>query len=173
MTDPREALIVELDRVRHGAGEVAADTPVLRSPSCGDEVRMAVTLTGGAGGAGGAGGTVDGTIADVTIADVTWRGRGCTVSMASASALAALASGRSRAELAALAVSFGELVRDRDVDPAFDPLDPGDALRYDERLGDAVAFAGIGRLPLRAGCATLPWEALSEALSAALDAALE
>ncbi|MFP7761082.1 iron-sulfur cluster assembly scaffold protein [Marisediminicola sp. LYQ85] len=167
MTDPREALIVELDRVRHGAGEVAADTPVLRSPSCGDEVRMAVTLTGGTGG------TVDGTIAGVTIADVTWHGRGCTVSMASASALAALAPGRSPAELAALAVAFGDLVRDRDVDPAFDPLDPGDALRYDERLGDAVAFAGIGRLPLRAGCATLAWEALSEALSEALDAALE
>ena len=35
----------------------------------------------------------------------------------------------------------------------------------DPELGDLEAFAGIGRYPLRAGCASLAWRATLDALT--------
>lgn len=136
---------MDLDHSRFGFGAVDSDAATLRSPTCGDEVSISVTREGD------------------TVTSLVWRGHGCTISMASAAALAAIAPGNTDSELAALAEEFGELVR-RPV-----PVDSGDGdgdLEFEDaaRLGDAIAFAGIARLPLRVGCATLAWEALARAL---------
>lgn len=140
MSDPREQLILELDRARHGAAAVGPDAVLVRSPTCGDEVRIEVD------------------VADGMITAVGWAGRGCTVSMASTSALAVLAPGLQVAGFASLHETFRRVVRGPILDPfAFDG----------HPLGDALAFAGIGRLPLRAGCADLAWAALAEALEIA------
>lgn len=134
MTDPREPLITGLDRARHGFGGVGSDAVHLRSPTCGDEVRIEAEVSGG------------------VITGVRWTGHGCTVSMASASALATVIPGSAVDGFDPLHAEFTGVVRGTVLDPfAVD----------DERLGDAVAFAGIGRLPLRAGCADLAWQALS------------
>lgn len=133
----REQLIIDLDRSRSGAGDVGDDAVTLTSPTCGDQVSVEVEHDGG------------------VIRSLTWCGHGCTVSMASASALAAIVAGMTLDEFAASKAEFGELVRG--------PSLPDDELD-DHPLGDAVAFAGIGHLPLRAGCATLAWEATAEAL---------
>jgi nitrogen fixation NifU-like protein len=140
VTDPREQLILELDRARHGQGEVGAEAVLVRSPTCGDEVRLAVTVEAG------------------VITALRWTGRGCTVSMASASVLASLAVGMPVGELGALHGEFRDVVRG----PVLDPLESDD-----HRLGDAMAFAGIGRLPLRAGCADLAWRGLERAVGPA------
>ena len=69
----------------------------------------------------------------------SWQGNGCTVSMAAASALGALT------------VQEFEAVSDdylASIAPGGTPVD-----------GDLGAFAGIGRFPLRARCATLAWRA--------------
>lgn len=74
----------------------------------------------------------------------TWQGNGCTVSMAAASALGATT------------VEDFELLVDAylaSVAPDGEPVD-----------GDLEAFAGIGRFPLRARCATLAWRAARTAL---------
>ena len=77
----------------------------------------------------------------------SWQGNGCTVSMAAASALGAT----SVETFAAIADDYLASVL-----PDGRPVD-----------GDLEAFAGIGRFPLRARCATLAWRAAQTALAAA------
>jgi len=74
----------------------------------------------------------------------SWQGNGCTVSMAAASAL-----GQTSRERFATVID-GYLAS---VAPGGRPVD-----------GDLAAFAGIGRFPLRARCATLAWRAAQAAL---------
>ncbi len=137
MTDPRAELIVDLDRRRTGFGTVGDSAVRLTSPTCGDEVTIDVDHDG------------------AVIHSLSWRGHGCTVSMASASALAGLAPGLGLDEFAARTEEFGRLLRAQP---------PGD-VDLDHPLGEAAAFAGIGRLPLRAGCAMLAWEATALAIA--------
>lgn len=78
--------------------------------------------------------------------EVTWDGHGCTVSMAASAALCNLpltATPAFRAEFEQYVASVG-----------------GDGVLG----GDLEAFAGIGRFPLRAQCATLAWRALARAI---------
>lgn len=78
---------------------------------------------------------------------ISWHGHGCTVSMAATAALAGLAPLDVPA-FGTLHVSYAASVHGG---PALD--------------GDLEAFAGIGRFPLRAQCATLAWRALASALA--------
>jgi len=75
----------------------------------------------------------------------SWQGNGCTVSMAAASALGAT----SRDEFAAV------------IDSYLASVAPGGVAVE----GDLEAFAGIGRFPLRAKCATLAWRAAQRAMA--------
>jgi nitrogen fixation NifU-like protein len=84
------------------------------------------------------------------IADLRWEGHGCVVSTAAASALGTTAPG--------LAVADFRTVTDR----YLATLEAGGTPHPD--LGDLEAFAGIGRYPLRAGCASLAWRAALDAL---------
>ncbi|CAN5246566.1 hypothetical protein BH11ACT4_BH11ACT4_15280 [soil metagenome] len=79
----------------------------------------------------------------VTADGFTWQGNGCTVSMAAASALGETSRER-----------FDEVIQAylASVLPGGEPVD-----------GDLEAFAGIGRFPLRARCATLAWRAAQRA----------
>lgn len=82
---------------------------------------------------------------------VRWVGHGCTVSTAASAALASAAEGLDADAFRALADRYlATLDADAEADPA---------------LGDLEAFAGIGRYPLRAGCASLAWRAALDALS--------
>jgi nitrogen fixation NifU-like protein len=76
----------------------------------------------------------------------SWQGNGCTVSMAAASALALLTVEQFRS----LRESYLASVL------------PGGAPVENDEL---AAFAGIGRFPLRARCATLAWSAAGAALA--------
>jgi nitrogen fixation protein NifU and related proteins len=88
---------------------------------------------------------------DTRIADLRWVGHGCVVSTAAASALSATASSLVLDEFRALAERY-LVTLDADALP-------------DPELGDLEAFAGIGRYPLRAGCASLAWRAALEAVA--------
>ena len=81
----------------------------------------------------------------VTADGFTWQGNGCTVSMAAASALGDTS--RERFDLVIDAYLGSVLLGGAPVD------------------GDLEAFAGIGRFPLRARCATLAWRAAAIALN--------
>ena len=84
------------------------------------------------------------------IAALRWDGHGCVVSTAAASALSAAAPGLTVDGFRGLADRYLATLDDGA------PADP--------TLGDLEAFAGIGRYPLRAGCASLAWRAALDAL---------
>lgn len=132
----RAALIEQLARSRHGHG--LADAPA------GPEAHRRSPSCGDEF-------TVRLAIADGAIRELHWDGHGCVVSTAAAVMLSQLAAGTAAAEFPALAARYLATVQ---ADGVPDP-----------ELGDAEAFAGIGRYPLRAGCASLAWRAALDALS--------
>ena len=91
-------------------------------------------------------------LADGRIADVSARARGCSIAVASGSVMTELVLGASLPEARALAEALAQVVRGA---PTRGELDP--------RLR---AFGRVAELPSRQRCATLAWEALTEALGA-------
>ncbi len=87
------------------------------------------------------------------VASVSARARGCSIAVAAASVMTELVGGEDAAASARLAELLERIV-------AGEPVPRG----TDERLR---AFAGVAPHRSRHRCATLPWEALAEALVAA------
>ena len=139
----RRQLIEELHRARHGFGLAASFDAEARelSRTCGDEITVRLAL------------------ADGVVTAFSWEGHGCTVSMASASALAELAPGMPVAGVVALAEAFFASLAPDGGAHVGTPVDPPGV-----SLGASEAFAGIGRYPLRAGCASLAWRAALAAI---------
>lgn len=141
MTEPvlaepeRAALIEQLARTRHGAGLEGA-------PGVEAELRSPVC---------GDRFTVRVAVDDGVVSGIRWDGHGCVVSTAAASVLADLAPGTPVEAFQALLERYSAT------------LEAGAA--PDPALGDAEVFAGIGRYPLRAGCAALAWRAADAALA--------
>ncbi|HEV7956935.1 MAG TPA: SUF system NifU family Fe-S cluster assembly protein [Marisediminicola sp.] len=103
-----------------------------RNPTCGDEITLQVALEPGTD----------------RIASFGWQGRGCSISMASASVLSELAPGLTMPELQSRVDAFREMLRSRGVG------EPDE-----EILGDAVAFQGVAKYVMRIKCAMLAWVA--------------
>lgn len=141
MSDPLaglyQELILEHAKRREGEGliEPYDAERFLKNPTCGDEIRLRVRLEDG------------------RIAALGWEGQGCSISQASASVLAEEAPGLALADARERIEALRELLRSR-----------GAAEPDEQLLGDAVAFAGVARFPMRVKCAMLAWVALEEAL---------
>ncbi|GAA3595398.1 Fe-S cluster assembly sulfur transfer protein SufU [Agrococcus terreus] len=141
MSDPLaglyQELILEHAKRREGEGliEPYDAERFLKNPTCGDEIRLRVRLEDG------------------RIAALGWEGQGCSISQASASVLAEEAPGLAVADARVRIEALRELLRSR-----------GAAEPDEQLLGDAVAFAGVARFPMRVKCAMLAWVALEEAL---------
>ncbi len=80
---------------------------------------------------------------------VTFDGKGCAISMASASMLTEVLEGKTVAEVEAWIHNFRMLIRDGH---------PPEGVN----MGDMEALAGISKLPVRVKCATLPWTTIEE-----------
>jgi len=148
MADPLaglyQELILEHAKLRSGEGELAPFDAErhLKNPTCGDEVTVRVRLAGEG---------------DETRVDALgWVGQGCSISQASASVLAEQAPGLTVAAVRERIGAMRELLRSRGA------VEPDEEL-----LGDAVAFAGVAKFPMRVKCAMLAWVALEEALDEA------
>lgn len=85
------------------------------------------------------------------IAEVSFDGRGCSISLAAASMVTTLVRGRAVSEVADLRHAFAQ------------GLAP-DGPDLPKEVGDLRALAGVRRFPSRVRCALLPFEALEEAL---------
>ncbi len=103
----------------------------LNNPLCGDQV------------------TVYAALRDGRVDEVTFTGRGCSISQASASMLAERLEGKSCEEAKAEIEAFLEMMRTEE----------------NEELGDLVALKGIIQTPNRIRCATLAWDALKRGLT--------
>jgi len=87
------------------------------------------------------------------IADVSFEGRGCAISVASASLMTEMLKGRSVKEAEDLMGGFLHLVKGENAD---------DLIEDDrERL---EVMAGVSAFPMRVKCATLAWHAMKAAL---------
>jgi nitrogen fixation protein NifU and related proteins len=89
-------------------------------------------------------------IANGLIEEAAFQGFGCAIAIASASLMTENVKGRTLADVQALFERFRRLI----AAPAGAPIDD---------LGSLSALAGVRRFPMRAKCATLPWEALRAA----------
>ena len=106
----------------------------MRNPLCGDEIDLQVTF---------AGDSVD---------DLRFSGRGCSISLASASMMTQIVKGKSTAEVDDIRNRFRQLML-------------GDqTAANDARLGSLRAFSGVSRFPARVKCALLAWNALDTVL---------
>lgn len=137
-----QELILEHAKRREGEGliEPFDAERFLRNPTCGDEIRLRVRLEGDAEGR--------------RVDALGWVGQGCAISQASASVLAEQAPGVTVAHARERIEAMRALLRSRG------PAEPDEEL-----LGDAVAFAGVAKFPMRVKCAMLAWVALEEALT--------
>jgi nitrogen fixation NifU-like protein len=90
---------------------------------------------------------------DGRIQDVSFEGRGCAISQASASLMTEMVKGRSIAEAEKLMGGFVDLVKGEDANG----LAPDDRERLD-------VMAGVSAFPMRVKCATLAWHTMKSAL---------
>jgi nitrogen fixation NifU-like protein len=111
------------------------------NPSCGDELTLRVRLAGD------------------RIADVSYEGDGCSISQASTSVMADLVIGRDVTDSMRLSDEFTAMLEGQ-----------GKVVPDEDRLEDAVAFAGVSQFPARVKCAMLSWSSLRDALARALAA---
>jgi nitrogen fixation protein NifU and related proteins len=152
LADLYQQLILDHAREQHGHG--LRDTPAGMlagqsrqvNPLCGDEVTLRVAVRG------------DGSAEAMVVEDVSWVGEGCSISQAATSVLHDLVVGLTVAQTEERLTGYREMIRSR-----------GQAVPDEELLGDAVAFAGVGRHANRVKCAMLGWTALEAALQQVLN----
>ncbi len=116
-----------------GAVEHAVLKKHLHNPTCGDDVEVQVDLD-----------------QDGRIRDVKWNGRGCSISMASASMMSVALKGKTLAEAQELMQSFYRMIQ-------------GEEGNY-KALGELQALSGVSKFPVRIKCATLAWHCLEEGI---------
>lgn len=107
----------------------------LHNPLCGDQISLTVKFSGD------------------TIGEIAFTGHGCSISQATASIMAELLRGKSKAEASRLSKLFRSMIKSET---------SGDAL---EDLGDALALEGVKRHSARIKCALLAWDCIDRALS--------
>jgi nitrogen fixation NifU-like protein len=129
-----------LDHSRHprhfGALPAANHMAEGHNPLCGDRVKVFLQVD-----------------ENDRIADVSFEGRGCAISVASASLMTEMLVGRTIAEATKLMRGFLHLVKGEDASD----------LGMDDREQLEV-MAGVSAFPMRVKCATLAWHAMKAAL---------
>ena len=120
----------------HGVLEDASHRAEGYNPLCGDRVTVYLKLG-----------------EDNRVADISFEGKGCAISQASASMMAQMLKGRSQADAERLMTGFLHLVKGEEA--------PG--LSEDDRETLDV-MSGISEFPMRVKCATLAWHTYKNAV---------
>ena len=140
MLDQLDALYREviLDHFRHSdhAGELpgAQVTAAGNNPLCGDDLTFHLALEGG------------------RVRQARFTGKGCAISQAAASMLAAQLEGKTLPEVARLIQALKALMQGAQPDADVD-------------LGDLEALAGVRKFPVRVKCAALSWNVVEQGLA--------
>ena len=108
------------------------------NPSCGDELKIYVKMD------------KDNTI----IEEISFTGRGCAISEASANIMAEILKGKKKEEAKKIITTFFDMIK----------LNETNDEKLIEVLGDAYAFKNISYMPSRVKCAFLSWKTLEKIL---------
>ena len=101
-------------------------------------------------------------VADGVVADVGFEGRGCAISMASASMMTEILRGKSVDEVQAMFARFHALVA---------PAEPACEADFEAPdLDKLIVLAGVREFPMRVKCATLAWHTMKAALEGEAEA---
>ena len=103
------------------------------NPLCGDEL------------------TIELEVADGRVGEVTFEGRGCSISQASASMMTLYLKGRPVNETLEAVETFRQMMLTGQPTP--------------DEFGDIEALSGVAKFPVRVKCASLAWKTLEQALA--------
>ena len=109
------------------------------NPLCGDDVHVYLRLN-----------------ENKKVEDITFEGKGCAISMASASIMTEMIRGKEEAEVKDIITDFLKMIKEKD------ELD-NNILNADEKT-KLMCLSGVKQYPMRVKCATLSWHTLSSAL---------
>ena len=142
-----QQIILDAAHERRGEGELDPfDGESFQvNPTCGDQVNLRVRMSD------------DGE----RIAEVAWTGEGCSISRASIGIMIDMLEGASVEETKEMYELFRTLMASRGA---------GLTEEIEESLGDATAFVGVAKFPMRIKCALLGWMALRDAMDKAIAA---
>ncbi|CAN5845480.1 SUF system NifU family Fe-S cluster assembly protein [soil metagenome] len=135
----QEIILDHYKKPRHRAPELDGYDVVVHhsNPLCGDEMDLRLRVADDQSGQ--------------RIDAVVYDGDGCSISMASASAMTEAVVGRDLDDAEDLAEDFRQMMH-------------GEEPRRDDDLKDGVAFQGVAKFPVRVKCALLGWMALKDAI---------
>ena len=108
------------------------------NPSCGDELKIYVKMDKD----------------NIIIEEISFTGRGCAISEASANIMAEILKGKTKKEAKKIINMFFDMIK----------LNETDDEKLMEILGDAYAFKNISYMPARVKCAFLGWKTLEKIL---------
>ena len=91
-------------------------------------------------------------IEDGIVKEVRHDGHGCSICCSSASVMSETITGHNVNEALALCQDFFDMVK-------------GEEPKYEEELGEAIAYMGVRDFPARIKCATLSWKAVEQAIN--------
>jgi nitrogen fixation NifU-like protein len=111
------------------------DSHLHENPTCGDSIKLEVSMQ------------------DSAIDQLSFDGNGCAISMASASMMSELLSGKTEPEVKALIDMFIKVMQGENSKEAL------------SEWGDLICLAGVAQFPVRVKCATLAWHALQAQLA--------
>lgn len=133
----RDIILDHYRNPRH-RGSLASSTATHEglNPLCGDEVTVELLVDGN------------------RVAEVAYKGSGCSISQSSASMMTDAIDGKPLDEVKRLSADFTAMMR-------------GEETVDRESLGDLEALSGVRKFPVRVKCATLAWHTLEEALEEA------
>ncbi len=95
---------------------------------------------------------------DGVIRDAAFEGKGCAISIASASLMTSILKGKTVAQAGALFDNFHDMCTQDDFDP--------DAVKDDtDDLDRLQVLAGVRAFPMRVKCATLAWHTMTAAMA--------
>jgi nitrogen fixation protein NifU and related proteins len=117
------------------------------NPTCGDEVKLRVSLKDGGDG-------------EPVVEDVSYESLGCSISQASASVMTDLVIGKPVSEAMKIGDAFLQLMQSKGQASVSES--------DEDLLEDAVAFEGVSKYPARIKCALLGWMAWKDATARAL-----
>ena len=138
MMEIYKQVIIENTKEKEHKKEIEGIVKEGVNPSCGDELKIYVKMD------------KDNNI----IEEISFTGRGCAISEASANIMAEILKGKTKKEAKKIINTFFDMIK----------LNETDDEKLMEILGDAYAFKNISYMPARVKCAFLGWKTLEKIL---------